>query len=73
MAYVAQYKKTKTGRRPEESFLQRRSTDEQELHGKMLKMKLKVAQSCLTLCDPMDYPVEVTNRFKGLDLIRVRE
>ena len=21
------------------------------------KMKMKVAQSCLTLCDPMDYPV----------------
>ena len=23
--------------------------------GKMLNAKVKVAQSCLTLCDPMDY------------------
>ena len=64
MAYVAQYKKTKTktGRRPEESFLQRRYTDEQELHEKMLKAKLKVAQSCPTLCNPMDYTVHEFSR-----------
>ena len=30
---------------------------------------MKVAQLCLTLCNPMDYTVEVTNRFKRLDLI----
>ena len=60
----------------------------------MVKVKVKVAQSCPTLCDsmdlvhgilqamqekkalssrvnkiPYDYTVEVTNRFKGLELV----
>ena len=30
---------------------------------------MSLTQLCLTLCDPMDYTVEVRNRFKGLDLI----
>ena len=34
-----------------------------------VKAKVQVAQSCPTLCNPMDYTVEVGNRFKGLDLI----
>ena len=32
-------------------------------------VKVKVAQSYPTLCNPIDYTVEVRNRFKGLDLI----
>ena len=50
----------KVGRRPKQSFLQRRYTDEQQTHEKMLNIAhysvqfSSVSQLCLTLCDPMD-------------------
>ena len=41
-------------RRPKQVFLQGRHTDSQEAHEKMLNSESEVAQSCPTLCDPMD-------------------
>ena len=63
-AYEAQYQKNprqsnpKMDGRPKQTFLQRRHTDGQEAHDKMLSITsccCAVAQSCLSLCDPMDY------------------
>ena len=51
----------KVGRRPKQSFLQRRYTDEQQTHEKMLNIAhysvqfSSVSQLCLTLCDLIDY------------------
>ena len=47
----------KLGRRPKQTFLQRRYKDGQDAHEKMLYITTQlssVAQSCPTLCDPMD-------------------
>ena len=53
---VSKNKKTNQimSRRPKQVFLQGRYTDNQEAHEKMLNSESEVAQSCPTLCDPMD-------------------
>ena len=43
-------------RRPDRTFFQMRHTDGQQTHEKILSITeyCEVAQSCLTLCDPMN-------------------
>ena len=48
------------GRRPKQTFFQRRHADGQQIHEKMLHITnycccCLVIKSCLTLCNPMDY------------------
>ena len=64
-AHTTQYQKNKqpnqkVGESPKQTFLQRRHTDGQQTHEKMLNLPhhsvqfSSVAQSCPTLCDPMN-------------------